>query len=279
MSAKQILIFGKNGQVASNLLQLFSAEKNFEVASVSSAQVDFANLENLNYFLKNLETKPDIIINCAAYTNVDKAEDEHELCDIINHKAVAEIAKFCQKNNIILIHYSTDYVFNGSGNLPFEVSNIKDLQPLNIYGKTKLLAEKAIQNSLCKYIIFRVSWIYDLDENHKNFYNTIKRLAKEKEVLSIINDQVGSPTRADFIAENTIKIIKNLPQNSQKYLNKIFHLNNGRFISWFDFAVEIVEELRQKNEKLAVKEIRKITTAEYKTAATRPLNSRLKPNI
>lgn len=276
---KKILIFGKNGQVASNLLQLFSAEKNFEVASVSSAQVDFANLENLNSFLKNLETKPEIIINCAAYTNVDKAEDEPELCDIINHKAVAEIAKFCQKNNIILIHYSTDYVFNGRGNLPFKVNNRKDLRPLNIYGKTKLLAEKAIDASGAKYIIFRVSWIYDFNEKHKNFYNTIKKLAKEKEILSIIDDQVGSPTRADFIAENTIKIIKNLSQNSKKYLNKIFHLNNGRFISWYDFAVEIVEELRSKNEILAVKEIKKIKTQDYKTKATRPLNSRLYPSF
>jgi len=276
---KKILIFGKSGQVSSNLLKFFSTEEGFEITSVSSAQVDFSNLKNLDSFLENLAKKPDIVINCAAYTNVDKAEDERELCDIINHKAVAKIAQFCQKNHIIFIHYSTDYVFNGHGKLPFKTNNSKDLHPLNHYGVTKLLAEKAIIKSLCKYIIFRVSWIYDLDEKHKNFYNTIKKLAKEKEVLSIIDDQIGSPTRADFIAKNTIKIIKDLPQNSEKYLNKIFHLNNGRFISWYDFAVEIVKELRSKNEILAVKEIKKIKSQDYKTKAARPLNSRLYPSF
>lgn len=276
---KKILIFGKNGQVASNLLRIFSAKENFEVNCASSAQADFSNLENLEFFLKNLKEKPQIIINCSAYTNVDKAEDEPELCNLINNKAVEIIAKFCQKNHIILIHYSTDYVFNGEGVLPFEASNTKDLQPLSIYGKTKLLGEKAIQNSGCEFIIIRISWIYDLNENQKNFYNTIKRLAKEKEVLSIIDDQIGSPTSADYVAQNTIKIIEDLSQNPQKYLNKILHLNNGRFISWYDFAVEIVEELKNKNEELLVKEIKKIPTSEYKTKAVRPLNSRLKPSL
>lgn len=276
---KKLLIFGKNGQIGSNIVKLLKNEKFFDVRSYSSKDIDFSNLDNFKLFLKNISSKPDIIINCAAYTNVDKAEEERALCDAINHKAVKEIADFCRENDIILIQYSTDYVFNGHGNIAFKTSNKKDLSPLNHYGKTKLLAEKAIQDSSCKYIIFRISWIYDFDAKFKNFYNTIKKLAKEKEVLSIIDDQVGSPTRADFIAFNTIKIIKKIDRNPKKYLKKIFHLNDGRYISWYDFAIEIIENLRNSGEKLLVKEIKKIKSFEYKTLAIRPLNSRLYPSF
>ncbi len=277
--ATNILIFGKNGQVASNLIKLFNKEEDFDVWAYSSSEVDFSNLIALETFLNNLKIKPDFIINAAAYTNVDKAEDEKELADLINHQAVAIIAKYCQKSGTKLIHYSTDYVFDGSGSEPFSEDNTKNLHPLNQYGQTKLSGERAIISSGCDYIILRISWVYDANPDSKNFFNTIIRLAKEKEILSIIDDQVGSPTSADFVAKNTIIIIKKSIISPIKFFRKIYHLNNGRFISWCQFAVEIINNLKAKGGYFKVKEVTPIKSSEYKTKATRPLNSRLKCSL
>ncbi len=268
----KIIIFGKNGQVSSSLIRFFAEENNFEVRAFSSAEVDFANLNALSGFLVNLEI-PDFIINAAAYTAVDKAEEERELADIINHKAVKIIADFSNKNNITLIHYSTDYVFDGSGFEPFYEDNVKNLNPLNHYGRTKLDGEKAIINSGCKYLILRTSWVYD--RNGKNFVNTITRLAQEREELKIIDDQIGAPTPADYIAKSTIKIIKYLNSQANSSLLGIYHLTTSKYMSWYDFACEIINDLRSKNIALKVKKIIPIKTSEYKTAAVRPLNSRL----
>jgi dTDP-4-dehydrorhamnose reductase len=279
---KNIIIFGKNGQVGSNLVQILAAEGNFIVKAFSSSEVDFSDLKKLREFLENLQTKPDFIINAAAYTNVDKAEDETKLADLINHQSVAIIANYCAKNQIKLIHYSTDYVFDGSGDEPFAEDNSKNLHPLNHYGKTKLDGEKAIIASGCDYLIIRISWVWDSNPNSKNFVNTIARLAKEQEEISVVDDQIGSPTSAHFVAENTIKIIKKLSDSadeiSKHFPNRIYHLNNGKYISWYDFAVEIIDNLKRKGEVLRVKKINPIKTSKYKTKATRPLNSRLKPS-
>lgn len=273
-----ILIFGQNGQIASNLISLFldkDLKSQFNIQICSSKEVDFSKLPDLTNFLESLSQKPDFIINCVAYTNVDKAEEERELTNLINHLAVELIAKYCAKNNIKLIHYSTDYVFDGSGNEPFSEDNTKNLNPLNYYGRTKLLAEKAIVNSGCKYIITRISWIWDENPNAKNFVNTIKRLAKEKEVLTIVDDQIGSPTSAKFVAQNTIIIINKLINWQNDFPSGIYHLNNERFISWYQFALEIIDDLKKKGEFLLVKEVKPIKTADYKTKAIRPMNSRI----
>ena len=274
-SQTNIVIFGKNGQISSNLIRLFQSENEFKVRAYSSNDVDFSDLLSLEKFLLQLSPTPDFIINAAAYTNVDKAEEEQELADLINHQAVAVIAKYCKKSGAKLIHYSTDYVFDGSGSEPFTEDNTKNLKPLNHYGKTKLLGEQAIINSGCHHIILRISWVYDNSPNSKNFLNTITRLAKEKETLNIIDDQVGSPTSANFVAENTIKIIKKLLNQPKQPMNGIYHLNDGRYISWYDFAVEIIDDLKAIGENLKVKEVNSIKTSEYKTKAARPLNSRL----
>lgn len=273
MSISNIIIFGKNGQVGSNLVKIFSAEKNFNVTSFSSSDIDFSQPQILENFLNNLKIIPDFIINAAAYTAVDKAEEEKELCDLINHQAPAIIAKYAAKKDVIFIHYSTDYVFDGSGNLPFEENNQKNLNPLNIYGRTKLLGEKAIIDSACKYIILRTSWVYD--DNGKNFANSIIKLAKEREVLTIVSDQIGSPTSAKSIAFHSLEIVKKLQNWPNNFPSGIYHLVNNRFISWYEFAIEIVEFLRKNKVVLTTKEIKEIKTSDYKTAATRPLNSRL----
>ena len=280
-----ILIIGKNGQIANALIESFKLEKTgFNVLVKDSSELDFSKPNALKVNLKNISSSINLIINCAAYTNVDKAEEEQELCDQINHQAVKILADFCKEKNILLIHYSTDYVFDGSGDKPFDEDNQENLQPLNHYGKTKLLGEQAIQNSGCDYIIFRISWIYDNRKESKNFVNTIKRLALEKEEINVVDDQIGSPTSADFVALNTIRFIKkiiveNAGENSIKFdrnlINQIYHLNNGEFVSWHGFACKIIADLQKTSSAIILKKINKIPTSEYKTKAMRGLNSRL----
>jgi len=280
---KNIAIFGENGQVANALIKKFSESSQFNIAVFNHHDCDFANLSNLKNFLNNFQQTSDIIINCVAYTNVDLAEDENELCDKINHQAVKILADFCHKNNIKLIHYSTDYVFDGYGLEPFTEDNTKNLHPLNFYGKSKLAGEIAIQNSGCDYLIIRLSWVYDNRSNSKNFVNTITRLAQNLEELKIVCDQIGSPTDADFVAKNTIKIIHDILsptcENAKNFHNRILHMNNGIFMSWFDFAKKIIDNLIKNNVAVKVKNIIPIKSSEYKTKAVRPLNSRLQSII
>ncbi len=275
----KLVVFGKNGQISSSLLRFLQLEKELLTVTYSSSDIDFKDLEKLENFLENKISKADFIINCTGYTNVDKAEDEKDLCDTLNHKAVSIIAAHCKKNHINLIHYSTDYVFDGSGNEAFKEDNKDNLSPINHYGKTKLLGEQAIIDSGCNYTIFRISWIYDLRPESKNFVNTIKRLAKEREILEIVDDQVGSPTSSDFVSSNTIRFIKKFHKknsvNNRKLSSEIYHLNNGRFTSWYGFALEIIEDLKRDCKTLKIKEIKPIKTSEYKSKALRPLNSRL----
>lgn len=271
---KKILIFGKNGQVGSALNQLLALEKQFKVESYCRKDVDFSDLKSLELFLKNLKNKPDFIINACGYTNVDKAETERELADLVNHKAVAVLADYSAKTNVILIHYSTDYVFDGSGSEAFNEDNKENLKPVNYYGKTKLDGENAVINSGCNYIILRTSWVWSEDKNFKNFVNTIEKLALEKEEINVVNDQVGAPTKASDIALVTIKIIQKLI-NLKKDPKEIYHFAGNQNISWYDFACEIVKNLKKQNIKLKLKKINPIRTIDYKTTAKRPLNSRL----
>jgi dTDP-4-dehydrorhamnose reductase len=269
----KIIIFGKNGQIGSNLVKLLKEESNFDIKAYASNDVDFSNLTQLSSFLENLSFYPDFIINAAAYTAVDKAEEEQELADLINHQAVKILADYSKKNNVKLIHYSTDYVFDGLGNEPFTEDNTQNLYPINIYGKTKLLAEKAIINSKAKYIILRISWIYD--QEGKNFMNIIAKLAQEREVLTVISDQIGSPTSASFVASSTIKIIKQLLEYQDEFPAGIYHLASNKYMSWYSFAIDIINTLKNDKVNLKVKKIIPIKTCEYKTLAQRPLNSRL----
>ncbi len=272
MNKKNIIIFGKNGQVAMNLLRLFDLNW-YSVAAYSSSEVDFTKLVQLQSFLQTI-TPPDFIINAAAYTNVDKAEEEKEMCDLINHQAIKIIANYCAKNAVKLISYSTDYVFDGSGNQPFSEDNVKNLNPLNFYGKSKLDGERAIMASNCDYVILRTSWVYN--DVGKNFVNTITKLAQEKEELNIVDDQIGAPTSAEYIAKSTIKIIKTLQQNHDKNLYGIYHLTGKKYISWYQFALEIIDNLKKNSPaSLRVKKVNPIKTKDYNYKAIRPLNSRL----
>lgn len=271
-----ILIFGKTGQIGSALIEKFEDLGNYKfyTQSYSSSDVNFSETKKLEKFLNKLTVKPEIIINAAAYTNVDQAEDQKELAKKINHQAPEIIANYCKKIGAILMHYSTDYVFDGSGSDPFFPDNTENLRPLNHYGQTKLDGEIAIINSNCHYIIIRICWIYSKKPEHKNFYNTIKKLAQEKEILDIVDDQIGSPTNSHFVALNTIKIINQI--NQKDFSSKIIHFSPEEYISWYDFAKQIVNELRESGINVRVKKINPIKTSDYNFKAKRPLNSRLR---
>ena len=281
-----ILIIGKNGQIANALIENFKLEKTgFNVLIKDSSELDFSNSITLRENLNNISTSIDLIINCAGYTNVDKAEEEQELCDQINHQAVKILAEFCKEKNILLIHYSTDYVFDGSGDKPFDEDNQENLQPLNYYGKTKLLAEQALKNSGCNYVIFRISWIYDSRSTTKNFVNTIKRLALEKEEINVVDDQIGSPTSAEFVASNTIRFIRkitveNFGDNSIKFdknlTNQIYHLNNGELVSRYQQAEQIFTYLKRSKIIIKLKKIVAIKSDSSQfSKIKKPLNCRL----
>jgi len=263
----KILVFGETGQLSQALLKILKQDKQYQIISYSRADIDFNNIKNLAQFLNNLAYFPQFIFNCIAYTNVDKAEEEQEICNNINHLAVAVLAEFCQKNQIRLIHYSTDYVFDGSGDLPFLENNTNNLQPLNFYGKTKLWAEEKIVKSGCSYLIFRVSWLYNYNPNSKNFVNTITKLAQQKSTISVVGDQIGSPTDVDFVAKNSIKSLS-IPSG-------IYHLNNGIYMSWHLFACQILEKLKSIDQNIVLKDIVAIDSSQYPTKAMRPKNSRL----
>ncbi len=285
-----ILIIGKNGQIANALIESFKLEKTrFNVLVKDSSELDFSKPNALKENLKNISPSINLIINCAGYTNVDKAEEEQELCDNINHQAVKILADFCKEKNILLIHYSTDYVFDGSGDKPFDEDNQENLKPLNYYGKTKLWAEEALKNSGCDYLIFRISWIYDNRPTSKNFVNTIKRLSLEKEEISVVDDQIGSPTSAEFVASNTIRFIKkitlenfdgNTGENSIKFdkdlINQIYHLNNGEFVSRHQQAEEIFSYLKRSRAIIKLKKINPIKSDSSQfSLIKKPLNCQL----
>lgn len=286
----KILIIGKNGQIANALIENFKLEKtDFNISVKDSSQLDFSDPITLKKNLENIRTTFNLIINCAGYTNVDKAEEEQDLCDKINHQSVKILANFCNENKILLIHYSTDYVFDGSGSEPFSEDNQENLKPLNHYGKTKLWAEEAIKNSGCDYLIFRISWIYDNRQESKNFVNTIKRLALEKEEINVISDQIGSPTSADFVASNTIRFIKkiSLENNKEndnnnpkkfdkKLINQIYHLNNGNIISRNQQAEEIFGYLKRSRIIIKLKKINSVKSDSLTfSSIKKPLNCQL----
>jgi dTDP-4-dehydrorhamnose reductase len=268
----KILLFGKNGQVGWEL-QRSLAPLGELVALSSDSQILCGNLTNLVGIQKTIqELSPDIIVNAAAYTAVDKAEKEPELAHLINAQAPGLLAQEAKRLNAWLVHYSTDYVFDGSGHHPrleTEATN-----PLNVYGESKLAGEKNIIASGCSHLIFRTSWVYGAHGN--NFIKTILRLAQERDHLDIVDDQIGAPTGAELLADITAQIIHTTSHNS---LNKsgTYHLTADGHTSWYNFADLILTYARQFELPLKIQPdaVRAIKTANFPTPAKRPLNSRL----
>lgn len=262
-----ILVFGENGQVAQSLKWLAPGAE-----FLGSKTVDFLHPDQVVSTLNR--KRPDFVINAAAYTAVDKAEVEREQAQKINFESVREIANWCARHGKTLIHYSTDYVFDGSGTQVLEEDALK--APVNWYGLTKLKSEKAISESGCRAFIFRVSWVYS--HVGTNFVRTMLKLASEREELRIVSDQVGAPTYAEDIAMATVRIVEELREN-KNYTPGIYHMSGGKhdydFLSWYDFAMVIFKHARVIGMPLKIEKIKPISTAEFPTAAQRPANSRL----
>lgn len=213
--------------------------------------------------------KPDVIVNAAAHTAVDRAEQERNLSKLLNQKGVAVLAEESAKLGALLIHYSTDYVFDGEG----DHYRLEDEAPapLNVYGETKLAGELEITRLNPRHLIFRTSWVYATRGN--NFAKTMLRLAREKERLSVINDQHGAPTSAELLADCTALAIRE-EQNNKSVVGK-YHLVASGETTWFDYANFVFETAKAQGEPLLIQEVNGISTSEYPTPATRPLNSRL----
>ncbi len=266
----RILLLGKNGQVGWELQrslaplgELISLDRHL----LNGLQGDLSDLEALRATIRHL--KPNVIVNAAAYNAVDKAESEKELAALINTQAVAVMADEAFALNALLVHFSTDYVFSGEGDAPWREDD--PVAPLNQYGISKRAGEEAIVASGCSHLIFRTSWVYSVRGN--NFAKTMLRLAREREALNVIFDQVGAPTGADLIADVTAHAILKVTQSPD--LAGIYHLVAGGEVSWHGYASHVIEFARKIGEQLKVTEVNPIESAAYPTPARRPLNSRL----
>jgi dTDP-4-dehydrorhamnose reductase len=217
--------------------------------------------------------RPDVIVNAAAHTAVDKAESEPDLARCLNATAPAALAQAAAEVGAWLVHYSTDYVFNGQGDLPWQEGDATG--PLSVYGQTKLEGEQAIAASGCKHLIFRTSWVYAARGG--NFAKTMLRLAAERERLTVINDQHGAPTGADLIADVTAHAIRQVMANSAPTLAGIYHLVASGETTWHGYASHVIAQARHINPELGLKvsDIAPVPTSAFPTPAQRPLNSRL----
>ncbi len=224
-----VLVTGANGQLGREM-RLVSRDSNNHYIFADVEELDITNLDAVRKMMK--DNKVDIVVNCAAYTNVDKAEDDEATARRINRDAVENLAVSCRENGATLIHVSTDYVFPGNGCIPCRED--MPVSPQGVYGKTKLEGEEAIQRVGCPYLIFRTAWLYS--EYGNNFVKTMRRLTKEKNELNVVFDQVGTPTYAYDLAEAICEIIE---LEQYKGNEGIYHYSNEGVCSWFDFAKEI----------------------------------------
>ncbi len=267
----KILLFGKNGQLGWELQRSLAALGEVIALDRHSAEHcgDLSNLQGLTDTIR--EVAPDIIVNAAAHTAVDKAESDAELARTINALAPATLALEAQRCNAWLIHYSTDYVFDGSGDLAWKESDATG--PLNVYGKTKLEGEQAIQKSACKHLIFRTSWVYGARGG--NFAKTMLRLSQERDELNIINDQIGAPTGADLLADITAHAIRTVQQKPE--LAGLYHVAAAGETSWHGYAKLVVEYAQNAGISMWMtpEDVLPVPTSAFPTAAKRPLSSRL----
>lgn len=266
----KILLLGKGGQVGWELQRSLAPLGELVALEFDSTDYcgDFTNLNGLAETVR--QVKPDVIVNAAAHTAVDKAESEPELVRTINAIAPGVLADEAEKLGAWLIHYSTDYVFDGSGTTPWKENDATG--PLGVYGQTKLEGEQAVARCT-RHLIFRTSWVYAA--RGANFAKTMLRLAKERDELKVIADQFGAPTGAELLADVTAHAIRTTQDKPE--LAGLYHLVAGGETSWYDYAQFVIAFAKQSGETIRVTPdaIKPIPTTDYPTPAKRPLNSRL----
>lgn len=255
---KKVLVTGANGQLGSEIKELAGSypDLDFIFTDIAEFPLDKAAVIVENYN----KIQPDIVINCAAYTAVDKAEQDVEVADAVNHLSIATLSALCNKSGAKLVHVSTDYVFDGTSPKAYTETDIPN--PKSVYGVTKLAGEKACLENCPESIIIRTAWVYS--EFGNNFVKTMLRLMKERETLGVVNDQVGTPTYAADLAQVILTIL-----DSGKWESGIYHYSNEGEISWFDFASDIKEIARLSCQ------VNGIPGSSYPTPAERPAFSLL----
>jgi dTDP-4-dehydrorhamnose reductase len=276
----RILLTGRNGQVGSELAQLLP--RLGEVTALGRQELDLLNIHDIRRAVQH--ARPSLIVNAAAYTTVDRAEKEEALAHAINADAPAVIAEEAKKIGAVVVHYSTDYVFDGTKHTPYTEDD--PTNPISAYGRTKLAGEEAIRATGIPHLIFRTAWVYAT--SGKNFLLTILRLATEREELRIVSDQFGAPTSSREIAQATTRVLVDLPRKSGSSLPEItgtYNLTASGETTWHEFATTIIEDCSQlprdtpwfaaatSNRPLIAKRIIPITTADYPTPARRPAYS------
>jgi dTDP-4-dehydrorhamnose reductase len=265
---KKILITGALGQVGYELKRTLAYLGT--VVAIDKEEMDFCSPASIRKVIR--EISPDIIVNPGAYTAVDLAENESSLCMAINKDAPLVIAEEAKALKALLIHYSTDYVFDGTSPMPYVEGDIPN--PLNVYGLSKYEGEKAIREIGGRHLILRTSWVYGI--RGKNFLLTMLKLGKEKESLNIVNDQIGAPTWSRSIAQATAQILAKIPflENREDFYG-IYNLTSSGKTSWLAFADEIFSIYAKRNPGFKKPALSGILTKDYKTPAKRPLNSLL----
>ena len=262
---RPILLLGNTGQLGATLSPALAPIG--KLISTDRTVLDFANTEHLRQAV--CDYKPSVIVNAAAYTAVDKAESEQELARAVNAVAPAALAQAARETDALLIHYSTDYVFDGSKASAYIEGD--PVSPLNAYGRTKAEGEVAVQKSGCRHLIFRTSWVYS--ERGSNFLLTMLRLSHQRDELRIVSDQLGAPTSTHSLARATAEIVQRYGAGKwPERKSGIYHITDSGSTSWFGFAKAILERA-SKMFGTRIPRLIPITSAEYPTAARRPANS------
>lgn len=265
MAHAHILLFGRTGQVGAALVHALKGEH--RITALDRASCDLGRPGDAARSIAG--AAPDLVINAAAYTAVDQAESEPDMAHAVNGRAVAEMAQVCAARNVPFIHYSTDYVFDGTAATPYVEDDPP--APLGVYGASKRAGEEAVIGAGGPHLILRTAWVYD--RTGRNFLSTIQRLARERAHLRIVSDQIGAPTWAAAIADATRSVMMTASDKEWHEVSGLYHMTAEGETSWFGFAQAIVEQMQAADPSFTPPEIEPITTRDYPTPARRPAYS------
>lgn len=260
----KVLVTGVKGQLGFDVMNELE-KRGYQATGVDIEEMDITDKDSVNHVIK--DAAPDVVIHCAAWTAVDAAEDEENVNKVIavNAEGTENIAKVCKELDCKMIYISTDYVFDGEGERPWEPDD--ERKPLNVYGQSKYLGELAVQKYIEKYFIVRIAWVFGT--NGKNFINTMLNLGQSHDRLTVVCDQIGTPTYTYDLARLLVDMAE-----SEQY--GVYHVTNeGGYISWYDFTVEIMKQAGKIEDRYSRVEVAPVSSSEYPAKAKRPSNSRL----